>query len=59
MDGENSGSSPHNTKNFKNGTYRSPACAGHNEHELGGMPFSHKDAAYTLFNRPPDKGRVI
>ena len=31
LDGEVSGSSPGHTKDFKNGTYCSSACAGHNE----------------------------
>ena len=33
LDGEVSGSSPGHTKDFKNGTYCSSACAGHNELE--------------------------
>ena len=33
LDGEVSGSSPGHTKDLKNGTYCSSACAGHNELE--------------------------
>ena len=53
-------SSPGHTNDFKNYTYCSSACAGHNGLEYGEY-LSHKKGAahHTLYNGPQDKGGII